>query len=74
MAYSDYRLCDKCGCKAFYDSNLNYQHSTKNEPIPDSDLIRNSFYKLDDLGDWCVLCRECSKEHECVIVPKGEKK
>lgn len=25
MALSDYRLCDICGAKAFYDSNLNYK-------------------------------------------------
>lgn len=24
MALADYRLCDVCGGKAFYDANLNY--------------------------------------------------
>ncbi len=54
MAMADYRLCDKCGCKAFYDSNLNYDDDGN----------------LDYVGDWRVICTECAKSHKCIIVPK----
>ena len=30
MAMADYRQCDVCGCKAFYDANLNYEWPDKN--------------------------------------------
>ena len=29
MAMADYRQCDLCGCKAFYDANLNYDWPDK---------------------------------------------
>jgi len=35
MASTDYRLCDNCGRKAFYDANLNYEWPDKHNPIPD---------------------------------------
>lgn len=75
MAYADYRLCDICEGKAFYDSNLNYQWPDKNgnndygNPIDKSDLVRDCSYQLDHLGDWVVLCTECAKTHKVVIVP-----
>lgn len=69
MALADYRLCDKCESKAFYDANLNYDFSTVRNPIPPEQLIRGSHLKLEYLGDWAVLCRECAKTHKAVIVP-----
>ena len=77
MSLADYRLCDICGCKAFYDSNLNYEFGTVKEPIPEDERIRDSpNLKLDYLGDWAVLCRDCAKTYRCVIEkiepePKG---
>lgn len=70
MAYADYRLCDVCGCKTFYDSNLNYEYSTKLNPIDETLFIRGSHYKLENLGDWAVLCRDCAVHNECVIRPR----
>lgn len=70
MAAADYRLCDVCGQKAFYDANLNYEQgrevvgSVRNAGL----LMGNT--SLDRLGDWVVLCVECAKDHECVIVPR----
>jgi hypothetical protein len=58
MAYADYRHCDVCDSKAFYDSNLNYDL----EEYPDNGLF--------NLGDWKVLCRVCVKTHELKIVEK----
>lgn len=73
MALADYRLCDVCEGKAFYDANLNYEMSTRTNPIPESEWIRgNSYIKLDDLGDWAVLCRDCAKTHECIIQAKNK--
>lgn len=71
MAYADYKLCDICGEKAFYDSNLNYEWSTKQDPIPENLMYKEVgipiHMKLDRLGDWAVLCRNCSKTYKCVI-------
>jgi hypothetical protein len=61
MALADYRLCDVCGGKAFYDANLNYDFSECNE---------KGEPRLDYLGDWAVLCIDCAKTHEVVIRPK----
>jgi len=66
MAFVDYRLCDNCQCKVFYDVNLNYEFG---KTIPVEDLIRGKSYKLERLGDWAVLCRECAKTHKCEIIP-----
>jgi len=71
MAYADYRLCDVCGGKAFYDSNLNYESTT--------DQLRH--YRqagekvagdmcLDRVGDWAVLCLECAKIYSTKIVQR----
>lgn len=70
MAAADYRLCDKCGQKAFYDANLAYECHTANDPIPADECIRGSpGLKLQYLGDWSVLCRTCAREWRCEIVP-----
>jgi thiol:disulfide interchange protein len=58
MAACDYRSCDVCGGKVFYDANLNYDHD-------DAGNIT-----LDYLGDWCVICTECAKTHESKVVKK----
>jgi hypothetical protein len=72
MAASDYRLCDLCGSKAFYDANLNYEIGGDVEgSVRNSGLLMENT-KLDYLGDWCVLCRECAKTHECRIVKKDQ--
>lgn len=68
MAMADYRLCDNCGCKAFYDSNLNYEFGDSKNPIPEDEKIRDSSFKLDYLGDWAVLCRDCAKTHVCAVI------
>ena len=52
MAYADYRLCDVCGCKAFYDSKLDYEWSTKNNPIPEAEQIK---YVLESIGPTEIL-------------------
>lgn len=75
MAMADYRQCDVCGCKAFYDANLNYEWPDKNgngswgQKIEPHEMVRDSGHKLDSLGDWAVVCTECAKTHKCVVVP-----
>jgi hypothetical protein len=72
MALSDYRLCDVCGGKAFYDANLNYKEADVGDTVYRTAGARNYFsYALDMLGDWAVLCEKCAKTHRCAIVPKG---
>ncbi len=60
MAAADYRLCDVCSGKVFYDSNLNYDFDNRNERGEPA---------LDYLGDWAVICTDCAKTHECKVVP-----
>lgn len=63
MALSDYRLCDVCEGKVFYDTNLNYDFDA-----PYSDRLMGQ--PLDYLGDWKVICTDCAETHSCVIVKK----
>lgn len=80
MAMADYRCCDVCGGKAFYDANLNYEDGgnefAKNrEPFKIAgaqqydkpDLLKEYGTRLDYVGDWCVICTDCSKTHRIVI-------
>ncbi len=78
MAGADYRSCDVCGSKVFYDANLNYEQGRggfDNEPIPKNEEAREAGvqkdwgYRLDYLGDWAVICRECAKTHLTVVIP-----
>lgn len=57
MAAADYRLCDICRCKTYYDADLNFDFDT----YPKTGLR---------LGDWKVICIECAKTHEVQIVPR----
>lgn len=71
MAAADYRLCDVCGRKAFYDANLNYEQGSD---VPFEKAVRNGGHmmpatELDYLGDWVVICADCAKTHKCVVVP-----
>ena len=79
MAAADYRLCDVCGGKAFYDANLNYRWADTDDlddwgnKIEEDAFVRNRGYILDHLGDWAVICTECAKTHRVVIESiKGE--
>jgi hypothetical protein len=67
MAMADYYLCDVCGCKCFYDSNLNWEWGTKDDPIPDDEKVRGTELRLDSCGDIGALCRTCAKTHEVVV-------
>lgn len=56
------------------DANLNYEWPCRDgkdswgNKIEESDLVRDSGHKLDNLGDWSVICRDCAKTHKCVVV------
>lgn len=76
MAAADYRLCDVCGGKAFYDADLGYEMSYRDGDPPDEELAlvagksnKPFAYKLHYLGDWAVICRACAKTHRTQIVP-----
>lgn len=71
MAYADYRLCDVCGEKVFYDVQLNYETARE---APDKMPFRvaggephPSGYRLDRLGDWAVICTDCAETHETIV-------
>lgn len=80
MAAADYRLCDVCDGKVFYDANLNYEQGRDNEwakrkaPFrwageeqgkPEND---DWLLRLDYLGDWAVICQHCAKTHKTIVV------
>lgn len=71
MAAADYYLCDICEQKCFYDANLNWECSTKDDPIPLEEQVFGMDMRLDYCGDIMALCRNCAKTHELRIVPKG---
>lgn len=80
MAAADYRLCDVCGGKVFYDSNLNYESPNSwnghrrafrnaGEPQFDTDeKVKKWGMKLDYLGDWAVICNVCALSHKTIVV------
>lgn len=70
MAYADYRLCDVCGGKTFYDANLNYDQGADVEGSVRNSGVLLQHTRLDYLGDWCVICQECARTHECRVVQK----
>ena len=74
MAAGDYRSCDVCNCKVFYDANLNYEfrRDWQGAPIPEEKKCRDTDYKLDYLGDWAVICTDCAKTHKTIVVPITE--
>ncbi len=71
MAYADYRLCDVCGGKAFYDANLNYDIRLRGDDDDWTQQEAARGYKLDYLGDWAVICKDCAERHRCVIEPRS---
>lgn len=85
MAMADYRLCDVCDGKAFYDSNLNYEDGRSEwgacrkpfrlagvEQYDKPELLEKYGTRLGYVGDWAVICTDCAKTHKCVILPIGE--
>ena len=71
MAAADYRLCDVCDGKAFYDANLNYDYDSDTErPRVTGEASYGP--PLDYLGDWAVLCTDCAKRYRTKIVPIEE--
>lgn len=73
MSAADYRLCDVCSAKVFYDASLNYERATEAEPSAKIAGVEPAYYgyRLMNLGDWAVLCRECATTHRTAIVPCG---
>lgn len=61
MAMADYMLCSLCGCKTFYDAELDY------------DFKRSPETGLWNTGDIMVLCVECARKHELRAVEKEDK-
>lgn len=78
MAGADYRRCDVCDRKAFYDANLNYEWEGDGTPFRVAGKpAEPTDMRLDYVGDWAVICTDCVKTHRtCVIpldvVPRGE--
>ncbi len=80
MASADYRLCDICGGKTFYDAKLSYHEKEYEYDVPyleignqqysNNELNEKHGMCLGSLGDWAVLCIKCSKEYKTEIIKK----
>lgn len=80
MALSDYRLCDVCDGKAFYDAHLSYEFEPSEysdtkpfriageEQNNDAEMLQKYGTRLGYLGDWAVICEDCAKTHKTQIV------
>ena len=63
MALADYKLCDVCGRKTYYDASLSFDLGDRGPdgfPLPDG------------AGDLAALCKECAKTHEIVIAKRED--
>jgi len=84
MAAGDYRSCDVCGGKAFYDAELCCEGADESSPLArnappyriagaeqydDPSLNAKHGVVLGYVGDWAVICSGCSKTHRTAIVP-----
>jgi hypothetical protein len=63
MALADYRLCDVCEKKCFYDSNVSYNDAQD----ADDDHVEGM---PGWTGDWRVICVECTKTHAVIVVKR----
>jgi hypothetical protein len=78
MAAADYKLCDRCSNKAFYDANLSYDIGYK---VDGKWVCSETPYRiagadqgqlgagLGYVGDWAVICTDCAKTHRTAILP-----
>lgn len=57
MAAADYKLCDLCDAKTFYDVEIDYRDGRADAtgPLPSG------------VGAWKVLCERCAKTHHVLI-------
>lgn len=67
MAGADYKSCDVCSAKTFYDANLDYEQPTK-------EMMADKKYDwwLHGIGDWKVICPKCAETMKVIIVPKDQ--
>lgn len=61
MAAADYKLCDVCSAKTFYDVEIDYADAAPPDwtPIPKH------------VGSWAVICESCAKTHICVVMERA---
>lgn len=60
MAAADYYLCDRCGCKTFYDANLNYDGDSCNP-------VTQHRWPEGNVGWMIVICNTCAITHAAAI-------
>jgi len=71
MAAADYRLCDVCDAKTFYDTTLGYEFE-EDSWAPFDEIDKKRGWKLGNLGDWICICKECSEKYKVVLMDREE--
>ena len=56
MALADYRRCDACQKKTFYDAELHYQDEKDRWDLPVG------------VGAWAVICEACAETYRVDVV------
>lgn len=64
MAAADYRLCDVCLSKCFYDAELQYSDPEENQEAEWASLPGHN------TGAWLVICKACAKTHEIKLAAR----
>lgn len=59
MAAADYKDCDVCVGKTFYDANITYDD--------DWDI---KWERPWGVGDWKVICKSCAETYEVIVRKK----
>lgn len=75
MALSDYRLCDVCDRKTFYDAMLNWdQYGNWEEGdapvLEDGGAVAKG--SLERLGAWAIICQDCVKTHAARVLTREQ--
>jgi len=67
MAGIDYKYCDVCNKRAFYDADLTYREATSMACTKEMGVKKD--YKLGMVGDWVVLCDDCAPKYDIELRP-----
>lgn len=74
MAGGDYRSCDVCGGKTFYDANISYEWPDGDDDYRDHHMrtcgeLEWPAMSMHSVGDIAVLCWRCTLQYRTAVEP-----